>query len=356
MPFWGRKADSSPADYRTGGAQAWRVRLGSGVAPDGPIVVVVSLTEQRAYMYRNGIAIGFTTVSTGKPGHETPTGIFTILQKDRDHHSSTYNDASMPYQERLTWDGVALHAGGLPGYPSSHGCVHLPSKLAEDLFAASHMGMTVVVVSTKTAPADVVHPAVLTPVDATTGAERRGSAPRRRAPLALAAGEVTRRPGLDHDQRRRSARDRPAERHRDRTRAHRRHCLPASRSARMRTSSRPVKGAAPACCSRARPRAIGWPCRCPAIATRPAASCPRSPPAACACRRTSRAPVSAPGPGHDAAPDRRAGSRGKLRRQVDGAELRQPELTRRGITVRYYDEAERYHWPKGGRVCDELRA
>ena len=76
----------------------------------------------------------------------------------------------MPYQERLTWDGVALHAGGLPGYPESHGCVHLPSKFAEDLFGVSHMGMTVVVVDAKTAPADVVHPAALAPVDPSTGA------------------------------------------------------------------------------------------------------------------------------------------------------------------------------------------
>jgi len=74
------------------------------LAPEGPIVVVVSLTEQRAYVYRNGVQIGFTTVSTGKPGHETPTGIFTILQKDKDHRSSKYNNAPMPYQERLTWD------------------------------------------------------------------------------------------------------------------------------------------------------------------------------------------------------------------------------------------------------------
>jgi hypothetical protein len=76
----------------------------------------------------------------------------------------------MPYQQRLTWDGVALHAGGLPGYPESHGCVHLPSKFAEELFGASHMGMTVVVVDGRTAPVDVVHPAALAPVDASTGA------------------------------------------------------------------------------------------------------------------------------------------------------------------------------------------
>jgi hypothetical protein len=77
----------------------------------------------------------------------------------------------MPYQERLTWDGVALHAGGLPGYPSSHGCVHLPSQFAADLFGVSHMGMTVVIVNKVTAPQDVVHPAVLAPIDAGTGKE-----------------------------------------------------------------------------------------------------------------------------------------------------------------------------------------
>jgi len=169
VPFWGAK-QSSPADMAPGALQPGEFVWNPGVAPEGPIVVVVSLDEQRGYVYRNGIEIGFTTVSTGKPGHETPTGIFTILQKDKDHHSSKYNNAPMPYQERLTWDGVALHAGGLPGYPESHGCVHLPSKFAEELFGASHMGMTVVIVDARTAPVDVVHPAALAPVDAVSGA------------------------------------------------------------------------------------------------------------------------------------------------------------------------------------------
>jgi hypothetical protein len=169
VPFWGAK-QSSPADTPPAALKPGEFVWNPGVAPDGPIVVVVSLTEQRSYVYRNGVEIGYTTVSTGKPGHETPTGIFTILQKDKNHHSSKYNNAPMPYQQRLTWDGVALHAGGLPGYPESHGCVHLPSKFAEELFGASHMGMTVVVVDNRTAPADVVHPAALAPVDASTGA------------------------------------------------------------------------------------------------------------------------------------------------------------------------------------------
>ena len=99
-------------------------------ASAGPVVVLVSLLEQRAYVYRNGIRIGVARVSTGKPGHLTPTGVFTILQKQEYHRSTLYNSAPMPYMERLTWDGVALHAGGLPGYPSSHGCVHLPRKFS----------------------------------------------------------------------------------------------------------------------------------------------------------------------------------------------------------------------------------
>lgn len=170
VPFWGAK-DSSPAGTAPSALKPGEFVWQPGVAPDGPIVVVVSLDEQRAYVYRNGVEIGYTTVSTGKPGHETPTGIFTILEKDKDHHSSKYNNAAMPYQERLTWDGVALHAGGLPGYPESHGCVHLPSQFAADLFGVTHMGMTVVVVNSKTAPADVDHPAALAPVDAATGTD-----------------------------------------------------------------------------------------------------------------------------------------------------------------------------------------
>ncbi|WP_233281499.1 L,D-transpeptidase family protein [Sphingomonas changnyeongensis] len=115
------------------------------VAPQGPVLVYVDLARQLATVYRNGVRIAVTTVSSGKPGHETPTGVFTILQKDAHHRSSTYNNAPMPYQQRLTWDGVALHAGGLPGYPESHGCVHLPMAFARQLFATTDMGGTVIV-------------------------------------------------------------------------------------------------------------------------------------------------------------------------------------------------------------------
>jgi hypothetical protein len=92
-----------------------------------------------------------------------------VLQKDKDHTSKTYNNAPMPYTERLTWDGVALHAGGLPGYPSSHGCIHLPSEFARRLFEVSPKGMTVVIAGQQNDPSDVVHPAALSPVDARKG-------------------------------------------------------------------------------------------------------------------------------------------------------------------------------------------
>ena len=115
------------------------------VAPTGPMLIYVDLSRQIATVYRNGVRIGVSTISSGKAGHATPTGVFTILAKDKNHHSNKYNDAPMPFQERLTWDGVALHAGGLPGYPESHGCVHLPYAFARALFLETHLGVTVVV-------------------------------------------------------------------------------------------------------------------------------------------------------------------------------------------------------------------
>jgi len=112
-------AGTPPEDLK-GGEFVWN----PDASPSGPVVVVVSLSEQFAYVYRNGLRIAYCPVATGKPGHETPTGVFTILQKDKDHVSSIYN-AKMPYTERLTWSGICLHAGSIPGYPNSHGCIHL---------------------------------------------------------------------------------------------------------------------------------------------------------------------------------------------------------------------------------------
>ncbi len=167
VPFWGARTSSPTSALATLQPGEWI--WGGDNAALGPIAVIVSLTEQRAYVYRNGILIGTTTVSTGKPGYDTPTGVFTILQKDKDHRSNIYDNAPMPYQLRLTWGGVALHAGGLPGYPESHGCVHLPTEFARLLFGASNMGMTVVVTKQGVSPTTLVHPRLLSPIHPGTG-------------------------------------------------------------------------------------------------------------------------------------------------------------------------------------------
>jgi hypothetical protein len=130
------------------------------------MVLVVSLPEQRAHVYRNGIIIGATTVSTGKQGHETPIGVFTVLQKNADHYSNLYANAPMPYMQRLTWSGVAFHAGKLPGYPASQGCVRMPYDFAQRLFAETKVGLTVVVSDEQQSPITVAHSGLVAPVDA----------------------------------------------------------------------------------------------------------------------------------------------------------------------------------------------
>jgi hypothetical protein len=127
-------------------------------SPSGGVAIVVSLPEQRVHVYRNGVRIAVSTCSTGKEGHETPTGVFTILQKDKDHHSSTYDNAPMPNMNRLTWDGVALHAGKLPGYPASHGCVRLPMEFSELLFTVTHVGTPVIISGAHSDPWELTHP------------------------------------------------------------------------------------------------------------------------------------------------------------------------------------------------------
>ncbi len=134
-------------------------------------MVVVSLPEQMAHVYRGGVRIGRSTISSGKPGHDTPTGVFPILQKRRVHHSNLYNNAPMPFMQRLTWDGVALHAGQSPGDPASHGCVRLPRKFAEELFAITEHGVNVVVADDTSHSLAVVYPGDTVPVNPITGLE-----------------------------------------------------------------------------------------------------------------------------------------------------------------------------------------
>ncbi|WP_375391337.1 L,D-transpeptidase family protein [uncultured Sphingomonas sp.] len=118
-----------------------------GDEDDGaPVRIVVNIGEQRLYVYRGETLVAATAVSTGKDGNETPSGSFTILQKEVDHRSNLYDDASMPFMERLTWDGVAIHAGRNPGFPASHGCIRVPTAFAKKLYAITTVGTEVTVI------------------------------------------------------------------------------------------------------------------------------------------------------------------------------------------------------------------
>ena len=151
VPFGTAVGQMKPGDY------SWAPERSS----EGAMVLIVSIPEQRAYVYRHGTLMAVATCSTGRPGHSTPAGVFTVLQKDADHVSSTYKGAKMPFMERLTWSGIALHAGNLPGYPASHGCIRLPFDFSRLLFGMSHLGIAVIVADEHSQPADVVHPGLV---------------------------------------------------------------------------------------------------------------------------------------------------------------------------------------------------
>jgi lipoprotein-anchoring transpeptidase ErfK/SrfK len=123
------------------------------LAPDSNVNrIVVSLIDQSLYAYDGQQLVAFSNISSGKPGHETPTGTFTVSQKDVDHHSSIYDNASMPFYMRLTDGGVGLHAGFIPGYPASHGCVRLPYGMARELFQHVESGTPVEIIGSSVNP------------------------------------------------------------------------------------------------------------------------------------------------------------------------------------------------------------
>jgi hypothetical protein len=113
--------------------------------PDRGVHLLVSLPEQKAWVFDDGELVATSPVSTGKRGHSTPAGTFPILQKKVHHRSNKYSNAPMPYMQRLTWGGIALHAGPLPGYPASHGCIRLPRAFAKKLYGMTNYRTTVTV-------------------------------------------------------------------------------------------------------------------------------------------------------------------------------------------------------------------
>ncbi|WP_024513266.1 L,D-transpeptidase [Bradyrhizobium sp. ARR65] len=152
-----------------------------------PIMAIVSIKSQQVTFYDADGWILRAPVSTGTTGRETPAGVFAVIEKDKDHHSTLYDDAWMPNMQRITWNGIALHGGPLPGYAASHGCVRMPYDFAEKLFDKTWIGMRVIISPNDAAPVAFSHPALFVP-----SAEAIAAAPERAETLAREAAEAAR--------------------------------------------------------------------------------------------------------------------------------------------------------------------
>ncbi|HLG81205.1 MAG TPA: L,D-transpeptidase family protein [Bradyrhizobium sp.] len=151
-----------PAHAR-GGAGERAIQSNETRDAGDPILAIVSLQKQRITVYDAQGWILRAPVSSGQKGRETPSGVFSVIQKQAEHYSNLYDDASMPHMQRLTWSGIALHGGALPGYAASHGCVRMPYEFAEQLFDLTQVGLRVIVAPTDPAPVEIAHPALLQP-------------------------------------------------------------------------------------------------------------------------------------------------------------------------------------------------
>lgn len=149
--------------------------------PVGPIVIAISIEKQQLKLYDQNGLFAETPVSTGMRGHSTPMGVFSIIQKNKYHRSNIYSNAPMPYMQRITWSGVAMHAGVLPGYPASHGCIRMPMNFAMRMWGWTRMGARVIVTPGEVSPADFSHPLLIArkpeskPVAATPDAQNHTS-------------------------------------------------------------------------------------------------------------------------------------------------------------------------------------
>src|SRR6202007_439026 len=150
-----------------------------------PIMAIVSIKSQQVTFYDADGWILRAPVSTGVKGRETPAGVFAVVEKQVDHHSSMYDDAWMPHMQRITWNGVALHGGPLPGYAGSHSCIRMPYGFAEKLFDKTRIGMRVIISPNDAAPVEFSHPALFMPK-----AEAVAAAPARAEPLVREAAEA----------------------------------------------------------------------------------------------------------------------------------------------------------------------
>jgi hypothetical protein len=162
MPQPSFHTKGSPTGKPTGPLKPGEYWWNPRVSPAGPVVLLVSLPLQTMHVYRNGILVGRTSISSGTKSHQTPTGVFTILEKKQTHRSKKYDNAPMPNMQRLTWSGIAMHSGNLPGYPASHGCIRMPYDFSTLLFGITGSGGTVVIGDdTKAQPRFAANPGVM---------------------------------------------------------------------------------------------------------------------------------------------------------------------------------------------------
>src|SRR3982074_829331 len=151
------------AGDHAGARSGWSESSVEARSAGDPVMGIVCLPHQRIAVYDADGWILRAPVSSGQKARETPAGIFSVIQKEAEHYSNLYDDAYMPHMQRITWSGIALHGGPLPGYPASHGCVRMPFDFAARLFDATRLGLRVIVAPTDVAPVEIAHPVLFQP-------------------------------------------------------------------------------------------------------------------------------------------------------------------------------------------------
>ena len=156
--WWGAHAPSRHARHHRHTKPELAQNTRSQDTPAGPLQIIISIADQRISVYDNGLLIARSSVSTGVPRHPTPLGIFSVLRKQRWHRSNIYSAAPMPYMQRITWSGIALHAGVVPGHPASHGCIRLTPDFAVRLWRLTKRGTRVIIAPDDVQPVEIVNP------------------------------------------------------------------------------------------------------------------------------------------------------------------------------------------------------
>lgn len=159
-----RRAAPAIAATRPTADKPTTVKAETGLRPPEPLVAVISLQRQRMMVYGPQGVVAETKVSTGQAGHRTPTGVFSVIQRNRYHHSNIYSGAPMPFMQRITWSGIALHQGVVPGYPASHGCIRLPGDFASRMWGLGRIGMRVLIAPDDVPPISITHARLPAPV------------------------------------------------------------------------------------------------------------------------------------------------------------------------------------------------